>query len=127
MHVRFEEEMVCAIFQHSRDISEKQGKYIDAKLEPERIGELPEAREWPALGEFLLGINRTNLFRTTGCNSNYDEVEGGHAAPFVDIALDDPRLRLSEEACSKMRDKLVALDSNPAADGLVIEYPSCCT
>ena len=121
MQVRFEEEMVCAIFQHSRDISEKQGKYIDVKLEPERIGELPEAKEWPALGQLLNGINRTNLFRTTGCNSNYDEVPGGHAAPFVDVALDDPRLRHSEEACSKLREKLVALDGHAAADGLVIE------
>ena len=35
MEVRFEEEMVCAIFQHSRDLSAKQGKYVDMKLEPE--------------------------------------------------------------------------------------------
>jgi len=121
MEVRFEGEMVCAIFQHSRDISAKQGKYVDMKLEPERIGELPEAKEWPALGEFLVAVNMTNLFRTTGCSSNYDQVEGGHAAPFVDVALDDPRLRPSEEACAQMREKLLSLDGNPTAEGLVIE------
>src|SRR5262245_645985 len=121
MQVRFEEEMVCAIYQHSRDISEKQGKFVDVKLEPDRIGELPEAKEWPAMGEFLVAVNRTNLFRTTGCNSNNNPVAGGHAAPFVDIAIDDTRLSHSEEACSKMRERILALDGNAAADGLVIE------
>jgi len=121
MKVHFEEEMVCAIFQHSRDVSAKQGKYIDVKLEPQRISELPEAKEWPALGSFLVDLNKTNLFRTTGCNSNYNQVEGGHAAPFVDVALDDLRLRPSEEACAQMREKLLSLDGSPVAEDLIIE------
>ena len=100
MKVQFQSAMTCAIFQHSRELSAKQGKYLDVKLEPGRIGELPEAKEWPAFGRFLIEVNMTNLFRTTGCNSNYNQVEGGHAAPFVDIALDDPRLRPSEAACA---------------------------
>ncbi len=91
------------------------------KLEPERIGELPEAKEWPALGAFLVDLNKTNLFRTTGCNSNYNQVEGGHAAPFVDVALDDPRLRPSEEACAQMREKLLSLDGSPVAESLTVE------
>jgi hypothetical protein len=121
MRVQFREEMVCSIFQHGRDISAKQGKYVDLKLEPERVGELPEAKEWPALAEFLAQLNMTNVFRTTGCNSNDDQVPGGHAAPFVDVALDDPRLRTSEEACAQMREKLLSLDGSPTAEGLLVE------
>ena len=67
MLVRFNELMACQVRQFSLDVSKKQGRYLDLKLHPEHAAELPEANEWPALGEFIEAINRCNAFRTSGC------------------------------------------------------------
>lgn len=50
-----------------KDVSTTRGKYIDLKNEPGRAVELPEAREWPAFGDFIEAINRCPAFRTAGC------------------------------------------------------------
>jgi hypothetical protein len=100
MIVRFNTTPYC-VQQYAEDVSDKQGKYIDLKQQPERASELPEANEWPAFGDFLEQINRCEAFRTVGCSLDCpfdcDAPDDGQA-PFVEIALDHEMIRNSREA-----------------------------
>ncbi len=95
MIVRFNNQMSCQVRQYNQDISTHQGRYIDLKQYPERANDLPEAKEWPALGEFVEAVNRCRAFRTSGCTAS-GTTEGGYTAPFVDVAFEDP-------CCSRRR------------------------
>jgi hypothetical protein len=53
--------MTCRTTQHDKAISARQGAYIDLKKEPQRIDELSEATEWPALGDFIRQINDSTV------------------------------------------------------------------
>ena len=89
MEVRFNGEMSCQIRQLNSDVSDRRGKYLDLKTYPDRAGELPEARIWPAVGAFIGDVNRINSFQTFGCTAE-GVTPGGHEAPFVDIAFAAP-------------------------------------
>ena len=60
MKVAFNEQMACQVLTSAWKMSaHKQGRYVDLKAHPDRTAELPEAKEWPALGEFIAGVNRS--------------------------------------------------------------------
>src|SRR5688500_14842802 len=114
MRVRQNEEMHCRINQHNRELSAQQGKYIDLKAEPDRACELPEAKDWPALGAFTSSLNRCPLFATTGCTAAGKTV-GGHEAPFVDISFADRELAGSEVARKRLKERLSTLDAETSS------------
>jgi hypothetical protein len=124
MLVRFNNEMTCHVQQHNKDISTHQGRYLDLKLYPELASGLPEAREWPALGEFVGAINKCEAFCTCGCTAS-GITPGGHEAPFVDIAFADKRLRTSPGANEKLSSKLLELDGATIADDFIVELCNC--
>jgi len=124
MKVRYNQEMTCGVYQHNRDISAHQGQWIDLKQFPERAGEMPEAKAWPALGKFVADINRDTPFRTTGCTA-HGKTPGGHNAPFVDIAFDDVRLRGSENAHHQLQEEIRWLDGSGMAKQLILEICDC--
>ncbi len=93
------------------------GRHLDLKAHPELASELPEAKEWPALGNFVEAINRCSDFRTCGCAvpMSRDEV------PFVDIAFYAPKLTTSRDVCRKLSDQLCRLDGNDIAGRFSVE------
>jgi hypothetical protein len=119
MQVRFEQLMSCQINQFNREISAKQGMYVDLKQHPTAIHTLPEAKEWPKFGQFIGDLNVRTPFQTTGCMAS-GNTPGGHKAPFVDVAFADG-LRFSEEARSHFKSWLLDLHGRPEAPHLVLE------
>lgn len=124
MIVRFNNQTTCQVNQHNRDISAHQGRYIDLKQYPERANELPEAKEWPALGAFVEAVNRCRTFRTSGCTAS-GATEGGHDAPFVDIAFADSLVQLSPAAYRQLSNELLELDGSDVAGDFVVELCDC--
>lgn len=110
----------CRIQQHSYDKSANQGRYIDLKTEPNRTCELPEAREWAELGEFIESVNRLPQFRTCGCMAS-GSTPGGHAAPFVDISFDHVDLRQSTQVIRTLANRLCELTITDPTDDFVLE------
>jgi hypothetical protein len=110
----------CQVYQLNHDWSAKQGQYIDLKAHPERANELPESKEWPALGEFIRSINETPLFRTTGCNVS-GATPGSHTAPYVDIAFVDDAVARSRAACALLAKKILCYDGIDVANDCTIE------
>jgi hypothetical protein len=123
--VRFNEVMACQVRQFSNDVSANQGRYLDLKLHPEQATELPEAREWPALGEFIAAVNMTDGFRTSGCMAS-GVTPGGHPAPYVDIYLDQPLTRKSPKALRKLASALEQLTDGTTVPNFILELCSKC-
>jgi len=119
MKVQFNDQMSCQITQQNRDINAQQGKYVDLKESPERVMELPEARDWPQFGKFIADLNRVPGYRTTGCTSK-GKTEGGHEAPFVDITFDDEELRFCRRALSDLKVQFLLLAEQDNAPELTI-------
>jgi len=90
----------------------------------EAVNELPEAKEWPALGNFVKAINRLEQFRTCGCTAS-GRTEGGYEAPFVDIAFDDQRLWNSSAAYDHLSAHFVNLHETDTAGQFVLELCGC--
>jgi hypothetical protein len=124
MRVRYNAELLCKLNQHDRTISAQQGRYVDLKFFPERAIELPESHDWPALGSFIEAVNRCAAFRTTGCQSLDDSHDHSEGA-FVEIAFDDPRLRLSGRARAEFQNALLTLDGHEVAGDFVVELRDC--
>jgi hypothetical protein len=118
--VQFNEVMACKVRQFSNGVSANQGRYLDLKLHPEQAAELPEAKEWPALGQFIAAVNRAGGFRTSGCMAT-GVTPGGHPAPYVDIFLDQPLTRTSPKALRKLASALEELNDGTTVPNLTLE------
>jgi hypothetical protein len=118
--VKFNEAMSCQVRQFSEDVSASQGRYLDLKLHPEQAAELPEAKEWPALGAFIGAVNKCDGFRTSGCMVA-GNTPGGHPAPYVDIYLDNHATRVSPSAVQKLVSALKELNDRTIMPTFVLE------
>ncbi len=125
MRVTFEPGRQAFVDLRARLAKPAQGRRINLKHEPDRSAELPEAVEWPALGEFVGQVNRRSLFQTTGCKAS-SRTPGGLAHPFVDLAFSDEVLAHSEKAYARLRDQLLTLrESRSAPDFPLIIWDGC--
>ncbi|HEY2839555.1 MAG TPA: hypothetical protein VGJ26_10415 [Pirellulales bacterium] len=117
------------LFDH--DVSDSQGRYVDLRKSPDRVTELPEAKSWPAFGEFLQSINTTKAFRTFGCAvSGMQQANVCADVTWVDVAFDDERLRWGScgfHANEHFQKALFALNGLPEGGDLVIELLHCRT
>lgn len=121
MQVTINPEMSCDVVLREQGAWEgKEGPYVDLKQNPHDLYKLPEAKQWPELGTFLLGVNALPLFRTSGCKA-MGETPGGYGDPFVDISFADIALAKSELTCVKLAISLQALDADIKAEKLVLE------
>ncbi len=121
MNVAVNQEMVCQVSLRKQAASEHEGAFVDLKKSPERVLELPEARDWPAFGKFLADINRLADWRTSGSKA-IGKTPGGHDAPFVDVAFCDPVVAQSENAQAVFRSAICELnDITSIAPDLTIE------
>jgi hypothetical protein len=118
--VRFNKVMACKVRQVASDVSASRGRYLDLKLNPEQAADLPEAKEWPALGEFIEAVNRCEGFCTSGCTAS-GVTPGGHEAPYVDIYLSHPLARMSPAAVQKLVSELEKLNDKRTLRGFVLE------
>jgi hypothetical protein len=109
MLVEFNEVMACQVRQFTNNVSANQGKYLDLKRDPDRAAELPEAKEWPAFGNFIAAINTCEGFRTSGCMVN-GLTPGGHPAPYVDVFFDNAKVRASQSPLRRLAAELLELN-----------------
>ena len=107
----------CCSQQHKQGGGAHWRRHLDLKAHPERASELPEAKEWPALGDFVEAINRCSAFRTCGCaaSSSFSEV------PFVDIAFNEPQLRASAAVYRQLSNQIHRLDGTNIVESFAVE------
>ena len=107
----------CCSQQHKQGGGAHWRRHLDLKAHPERASELPEAKEWPALGDFVEAINRCSAFRTCGCaaSSSFSEV------PFVNIAFNEPQLRASAAVYRQLSNQIHRLDGTNIVESFAVE------
>ena len=112
--------MSCHVNQQSTERPEGEGSHIDLKLQPKRVGELPESQDWPQLGQFIASINKIKLFRTTGSKA-CGHTPGGYDDPFVDIAFAQNDIDASLECHVWLRISFEQLSQIDICNDVVIE------
>ena len=120
MEVRIDFGVACELMLHEDSAPVGEGDYVDLKANPERVGELLEAQQWPEFGEFIAAINRLPPFCTAGSKAQ-GGTPGGFDHPFVDIALSDEKLAESEMLLEVLQHFFSGLQYIPFDDNFVLE------
>ena len=109
-------------------------RYIDARENPELIGDLEEVQQFPELGEFLRSVNsRLSAFQSAKCDAGFtremtleDEMFGTAAkfSSYVDFLFVSPELRSSferqEAAAGQLTELLRSAPEMPGAVELLV-------
>ncbi len=120
MLVRLSTSTPCCMELHAKAIAANLARQLNRKSHPEKSREPSDARGWPAFADFLREINKCSVFCTCGCNISSSAHRDG-AAPFVDIAFSDARLRNSPTASLELSCRLSVLDGASVSAGITVE------